>query len=259
MSEGLDGLAVVVTGATKGLGRETALLLAESGASVVGTGRDTADGASLESAAAETAGQVVFAAGDVREEADVIAAVATCRERFGRIDAMVANAGVLGPEGPLHETSLEDWRVVNDVNLTGAFLCCREALRAFREQGGGGSIVTIGSILSLTADPFISSYTATKTGLLGLTKAIAVDYAAEGIRANAVLPGDMETPMILDYFAGQPDPAAARAEMEAAYPVKRLAHPREVAQAVRFLVSPRSAYVTGTHILVDGGLTAKTY
>ena len=91
------------------------------------------------------------------------------------------------------------------------------------------------------------------------TKAIAVDYAAEGIRANAVLPGDMETPMIQDYFAGQPDPAAARAEMEAAYPIKRLARPREVAQAVRFLVSPQSAYVNGTHILVDGGLTAKTY
>jgi NAD(P)-dependent dehydrogenase (short-subunit alcohol dehydrogenase family) len=249
MSEGLDGHAVVVTGATKGLGRETALLLADSGASVIGTGRDAAD----------LAGRVAFVAGDVREESDVIAAVAACRERFGRIDAMVANAGILGPEGPLHDTSLEDWRLVNDVNLTGVFLCCREALRAFREQGGGGSIVTIGSILSLTADPFISSYTATKTGVLGLTKAIAVDYAAEGIRANAVLPGDMETPMIQDYFAGQPDPTAARSEMEASYPIKRLAQPREVAQAVRFLVSPQSAYVTGTHILVDGGLTAKTY
>jgi NAD(P)-dependent dehydrogenase (short-subunit alcohol dehydrogenase family) len=128
-----------------------------------------------------------------------------------------------------------------------------------REQGTGGSIVTIGSILSLTADPFISSYTATKTGLLGLTKAIAVDYAVDGIRANSVLPGDMETPMIQAYFAGQPDPAAARAEMEASYPIKRLAQPREVAQAVLFLVSPDSSFVSGTHILVDGALTAKTY
>lgn len=254
-----SGMGVVVTGATKGLGRETALLLAEEGATVIGTGRDTADGRALEADAASLAGEVIFAAGDVRDESAVMAAVALCRERAGHLDGMVINAGILGPEGPLHDTTEADWDEVNDINLKGAFFCCKHALLAMREQGTGGSIVTIGSILSLTADPFISSYTATKTGLLGLTKAVAVDYAADGIRANSVLPGDMETPMIQAYFAGQPDPAAARAEMEASYPIKRLAQPREVAQAVLFLVSPESSFVSGTHILVDGALTAKTY
>ncbi len=259
MAGRVEGMAIVVTGATKGLGRETALLLAEEGAHVVGTGRDREDGARLERAAGDLPGHVVFVPGDVRSEDDVAAAVAACRTRFGSHDGMVVNAGILGPEGPLHETTGEQWDEVNDVNLRGAFLCTREAIRAFLDQGGGGAIVTVGSILSVVADPFISSYTATKTGLLGLTKAIAVDYAARGIRANAVLPGDMETPMIQEYFAGQPDPTAARAEMEAAYPIKRLADPREVAQAVLFLVAPESSYVSGTHILVDGALTAKTY
>jgi NAD(P)-dependent dehydrogenase (short-subunit alcohol dehydrogenase family) len=259
MSLRVEGKGVVVTGATKGLGRETALVLAAEGANVVATGRDTDDGVSLEDQAADLAGSVIFARGDVREEGDVADAVATCRSHFGRLDAMVANAGILGPEGPLHETSAEEWAEVNATNLTGAFFCCKHALRAMLEDGGGGSIVTIGSILSLTADPFISSYTATKTGLLGLTRAIAVDYAARGVRANCVLPGDMETPMIQAYFAGRPDPAAARREMEEAYPIKRLAQPREVANAILFLVSDDSTYVNGTHLLVDGALTAKTY
>ncbi|MCU0308021.1 MAG: SDR family oxidoreductase [Thermoleophilia bacterium] len=259
MAGRVEGMGVVVTGATKGLGRETALLLAEEGARVVGTGRDEADGRRLEADARGLPGEVAFVAGDVRREEEVAAAVAACRARFGRLDAMVANAGILGPEGPLHETTLEGWDEVNDVNLKGCFLCVKHALIAMLDQDTGGSIVTVGSILSLTADPFISAYTATKTGVLGLTRAVAVDYAARGIRANCVLPGDMETPMIQAYFAGQPDPAAARAEMEGAYPVRRLAHPREVAGAILYLVSAESRYVNGTHLLVDGALTAKTY
>jgi len=259
MSGRMSGKGVVVTGATKGLGRDTALLLAGEGATVVGVGRGAGDGASLASEAGGLPGRVEFLRGDVRDEGDVQAAVTRCREVAGRLDGMVANAGILGPEGPLHETTEAQWDEVNDINLKGAFFCCKHAILAMREQGGGGSIVTIGSILSLTADPFISSYTATKTGVLGLTKAIAVDYAKDGIRANCVLPGDMETPMIRSYFAGQPDPVAARAEMEGTYPVGRLAEPREVANAILFLLSDDSTFVSGTHLLVDGALTAKTY
>lgn len=254
----LEGKAGVVTGATAGLGWETALLLAEEGAGVVGTGRNRQAGAGLEGAASDLPGDVAFHAGDVRREDDVVAALALCRERFGRLDFLVNNAGILGPEGPLHETSAEAWDEVNDVNLKGVFLGCKHAILAMREAGGG-SIVNVGSILSLTGDPFLTAYTATKTGVLGLTRAIAVDYAADGIRCNAVLPGDMETPMIQAYFDATPDPAAARTEMEASYPVKRLAQPREVATAILFLVSDESSFVSGTHLLVDGALTAKTY
>jgi len=254
----LEGRAGVVTGATAGLGWETALLLAEEGAGVVGIGRNLDNGGRLEQAAAGLPGGVAFHAGDVRDEATVTGAIARCKERFGRLDFVVNNAGILGPEGPLHETSTEAWDEVNDVNMKGVFLGCKHAILSMRGSGGG-SIVNVGSILSLTGDPFLTAYTATKTGVLGLTRAIAVDYAAQGIRCNAVLPGDMETPMIQAYFDATPDPAAARLEMEAAYPVKRLARPREVATAILFLVSDESSFVSGTHILVDGALTAKTY
>ena len=248
----------VVTGATKGLGRDTALLMAAEGGRVIGIGRDEADGASLEAAARDLPGEIVFHAGDVRDESCHDGAAGRCLERFGRLDAYVNNAGILGPEGPLHETSLEAWEEVNAVNMRGTFLGCRAAIRAMREAGGG-AIVNVGSILSVTADPFLTSYTATKHGVLGLTRAIAVDYATAGIRCNCVLPGDMETPMIVEYFAASDDPEATRAEMESAYPIKRIARPEEVARAVLFLASEEASYVTGAELLVDGGLVAKAY
>jgi NAD(P)-dependent dehydrogenase (short-subunit alcohol dehydrogenase family) len=257
MAGRLEGRGVVVTGATKGLGRETALLMAAEGARVVAVGRDEADGRSLTDDAATLPGSVTFHAGDVRDEETHTGAIARCREE-GRLDAYVNNAGILGPEGPLHETSLDDWEEVNAVNMRGVFLGCRAAIRTMREDGGG-SIVNVGSILSLTADPFLTSYTATKHGVLGLTRALAVDYAAAGIRANCVLPGDMETPMILEYFAASDDPEATRKEMEDAYPIKRIPRPREVAQAVLFLACDESSFVSGAELLVDGALTVKAY
>lgn len=253
-----DGRGIVITGATKGLGRETALLMAEEGGLVVAVGRDEEDGSSLEAAAADLAGDIAFVRGDVRDEACHDDAVAACVARAGRLDAYVNNAGILGPEGPLHETTLEAWEELNAVNMRGTFLGCRAAIRRMRDHGGG-AIVNIGSMLSSSGDPFLTSYGATKHGVVGLARAIAVDYALAGIRCNCVLPGDMETPMILQYFEASPDPAAARAEMEGAYPVKRLAQPREVARAVAFLCSDDASYITGTELLVDGGLLAKAY
>lgn len=253
-----SGRTVVVTGATKGLGRDTALQLAAEGAQVVGVGRDAADGASLEAAAAGAEGAVHFLAGDVRDEALHEAAVARAVELGGAVNAYINNAGILGPEGPLHETTLGAWEEVNAVNMRGVFLGCRAAVRAMRASGGG-AIVNIGSILSISADPFLTSYTATKHGVLGLTRAIAVDYAKDGIRANCVMPGDMETPMILEYFAASDDPAATRSEMEASYPIKRIARPEEVAKAVVFLASDEASYITGSELLVDGALCAKAY
>lgn len=118
-------------------------------------------------------------------------------------------------------------------HLTGAFWGCKHAVNTFRERATPGAIVNIGSILSFTADGYLGAYTAMKTGVLGLTKAIAIDYAADNIRCNCLCPGDMETPMIAQYFNGTDDPAAAREEMENAYPGKRMAHPREVAEGLR--------------------------
>lgn len=253
-----EGMGIVVTGATKGLGRDTALLMAAEGGTVVGVGRARADGASIEAEAASLAGSVIFCEGDVRDEDCHERAIAACHEAAGNVRVYVNNAGILGPEGPLHETSLDDWEEVNAVNMRGVFLGCRAAVRAMRETGGG-SIVNIGSILSVSADPFLTSYTATKHGVLGLTRAVAVDYAQAGIRCNCVMPGDMETPMILEYFAASDDPEATRAEMETSYPVRRIARPDEVARAVLFLASDEASYITGSELLVDGALCAKAY
>jgi NAD(P)-dependent dehydrogenase (short-subunit alcohol dehydrogenase family) len=254
----MDGKRCVVTGATAGLGWETALLFAEEGGRVIGVGRNAENGARLEEDAASLPGEVVFRRGDVRVEEDVVGAIEECSRRWGGLDVMVNNAGILGPEGPLHETSTEGWDEVNDTNMRGVFFGTKHAILAM-QRAGGGSIVQIGSILSSTGDPFLTAYTATKHGVLGLTRAVAVDYAARNIRCNCVCPGDMDTPMIQAYFAATPDPAAAREEMESAYPLKRIAHPREVAYACLYFACDESAFVSGTSLIVDGALTAKAY
>jgi len=203
-------------------------------------------------------GRAVFVRGDVRREQDIVGAIARCKEEFGGFDFIVNNAGILG-EGRLHETSNHLWDDLVATHLTGTFWGCKHAIETMRAEGTAGSIVNIGSILSFTGDGYLAAYTAMKSGVLGLTKAIAIDYALDDIRCNCVCPGDMETPMIEQYFDGTDDPVAARVEMEGAYPGKRIAHPREVAMAAVFLVSDESSFVNGTPILVDGGLTAKTY
>lgn len=254
----LEGKAGVVTGTSKGLGREILLALTAEGAKIVALSRDAEAGQRAVDEVVAAGGTAVFHQGDVTHEEDVVAAIARCREAFGALDVMVNNAGVLG-EGRLHETTNEQWDELVAVHLTGTFWGCKHAVNAMRESGRGGSIVNIGSILSFTGDGYLAAYTAMKSGVLGLTKAIAIDYALDGIRCNCVCPGDMETPMIEQYFAGTDDASAARREMEAAYPGRRIAHPSEVATAVTFLASDESSFVNGTPMLVDGGLTAKTY
>jgi NAD(P)-dependent dehydrogenase (short-subunit alcohol dehydrogenase family) len=252
------GKVGVVTGTSRGLGRETLLALCREGAAVVGVARDAEAGQATVNEAVAAGGSAVFEQGDVRREEDVTAAIERCRSELGGLDFMVNNAGILG-EGRLHETTNEQWDDLVATHMTGAFWGCKHAVNAMLESGRGGSIVNIGSILSFTGDGYLAAYTAMKSGVLGLTKAIAIDYVADGIRCNCVCPGDMETPMIEQYFDGTEDAVAARAEMEGAYPGKRIADPAEVAAAVVFLVSDESSFVNGTPILVDGGLTAKTY
>lgn len=253
----LQGKAGVVTGTSRGLGREILFALCREGARIVALSRNAELGRAGVDEAVRAGGTAVFEQGDVTREGDVVRAIARCREEFDALDLMVNNAGILG-EGRLHETTNEQWDELVAVHMTGTFWGCKHAITAMRE-GAGGAIVNVGSILSFTGDGYLAAYTAMKSGILGLTKAIAIDYAADGIRCNCVCPGDMETPMIEQYFDGTDDPQAARAEMEAAYPGRRIAHPREVAAAVVFLCSDEASFVSGAPLLVDGALTAKTY
>lgn len=255
----LDGKVGVVTGTSKGLGREIVLRSVREGARIVALARSVELGqAVVDEANAAGPGTALFQQGDVRREEDIVAAIARAKSELGGFDLIVNNAGILG-ESRLHETSNELWDDLVATHLTATFWGCKHAVEEFRASGSGGVIVNVGSILSFTGDGYLCAYTAMKAGILGLTKAIAIDYALDGIRANCVCPGDMETPMIEQYFTGTDDPVAARAEMEAAYPGRRIADPAEVAAAVVFLSSDDASFVNGAPLLVDGGLGAKTY
>ena len=253
-----EGKRGIVTGGGSGMGREVVHLVTAQGGKVLIVDQNEEGAASVAAEVEENPGSASYFAADVTKEAEVAAAVERCVSELGGLDFIHNNAGVQ-LEQPLHETTEEEWDWVNNVNLKGVFFGCKHAVIAMLDRGEGGSIVNTASIVAHTADPFIAAYSATKTGVLGITRAIAVGYAEQGIRANTVSPGDMETPMLKKYFDANPDPAAAKAEMESAYPGKRLAHPREVAQAAVFLLSDDASFVSGEDITVDAGLLAKTY
>jgi NAD(P)-dependent dehydrogenase (short-subunit alcohol dehydrogenase family) len=254
MSGRVEGKAGIVTGAASGLGREVARLLAAEGAQVVAF---DVNKEGVNTVAAELDDVVVAHPGSVSRENDIAGAIEACSDHFGSFDFIHNNAGVQ-LEKPLHGTTNEEWNEIVEVNLTGVFWGCKHAVIAMRESGGG-AIVNTASALSLVADPFLPAYTATKHGVLGLTRAVGTAYAADGIRCNCVCPGDMETPMIQKYFAALPDPIAARAEMESFYPAKKIGHPREVAHVVVFLLSDEASYVNGVFFQADGGLLSKAY
>lgn len=251
MSERLAGRAAVVTGVGSGLGREIARVLASEGAAVLGCDVNDAGG----QATMQEIG--LFRHADVSREADVEALVGEAVQRFGRLDVMVNNAAIQIEE-ELAETTEEQLDRILAVNLKGVFFGCKHAVRAMRASGGG-SIVNIASILALVGDGILAAYCAAKGGVLGITRATAVRYGRDGIRCNAICPGDIDTPLVAAYFATAENPAALRAEVEAEYPLGRIAQPEEIARGVVFLASDDSSFMSGQPLVLDGGLLADCY
>jgi NAD(P)-dependent dehydrogenase (short-subunit alcohol dehydrogenase family) len=247
----LDGKAVVVTGVGSGLGREIARTLAGEGARVLGCDVDDAGGEET------MAGVGAYRHADVSREDDVAGLVDAALADLGRLDVMVNNAAIQ-IEAELAETTEEQLDRILGVNLKGVFFGCKHAVRAMR-QSGGGTIVNVASILALVGDPLLAAYCAAKGGVLAITRATAVGYAAEGIRCNALCPGDIDTPLVQAYFDASSDPAAKRAEIDAEYPMGRIAQPAEIARAVAFLASEDSSFMTGQPLVLDGGLLARCY
>jgi NAD(P)-dependent dehydrogenase (short-subunit alcohol dehydrogenase family) len=239
-----DARVAVVTGGGSGIGRATSARLARDGFTV----------AVLDVQPPGNGGGAALALRcDVTDEADVTAAMATVTDRLGGIDVLVNNAGITGSQEATrcHETPVAEWDRVHAVNVRGPFLCSRAVLPSMIARGSG-HIITIASVAGLVAFPGRSAYTASKGAALMLTRSIAVDYAADGIRANAVCPGMVYTPMT----SWRLDQPALRAQVEARIPAGRVATPEEIADAVALLASGRLGYMTGASLIVDGGMTA---
>jgi meso-butanediol dehydrogenase / (S,S)-butanediol dehydrogenase / diacetyl reductase len=250
----LSGKVAFITGGGTGIGRACALVFAKEGAkvAVVGRTKGPLEGVAREIAA--SGGDSFAAACDVTDRASVEQALAAAAKHFGRLDTIVNNAGAV-TVATAEETSDEDWHRLLDVNLTGSFLVSRAALPLLRKSGGG-TITNIGSVLGLVARKQRAAYCAAKAGVIGLTRAMAVDYAHENVRVNCVCPAIVETELGLASMAKAPDPAAERKRRSAEIPLGRLGKPEEVALMALYLASDESAWVTGAILPLDGGTSA---
>ena len=243
----------VVTGAGSGIGRATAILLAQHGTSIVIGDVDEAGGRQTVESIVAAGGAATFVPTDVAQEEDVNRLVETARSEFGGLDWAVNNAGTEGHMGRVVDTSNAEFDRVIGVNLRGVWLCMRAELPLMLERGGG-SIVNVASVAGLVGFAGSAPYVASKHGVNGLTKAAALEVATENIRVNAVCPGVIDTPMIERAVEGKPE---LEAGLLAAEPVGRLGTAEEIAQAIYWLCSDASSFVTGETIAVDGGFVAR--
>ncbi|HTD52350.1 MAG TPA: glucose 1-dehydrogenase [Thermoanaerobaculia bacterium] len=249
----LANKVAVITGAGSGIGRESALLFAGEGAMVVVAEVNEASGRKVVEEVQRAGGQAMFVHADVSIASQAEAMVAAAEKTYGKLDVLFSNAGIFpARDGSVVDTDEETWDLVQRVNLKGVFLGCKYAIPAML-RAGGGSIVNTASFVALmgAATPQIA-YTASKGGVLAMTREIAIEFARKGIRANALCPGPVDTPLLQELLS---DPAR-RARRMAHIPPGRLAQPKEIAHAALFLASDESSYVNGATFTVDGGITA---
>jgi len=246
----LNGKVALVTGGNSGIGRATALALANEGAKVVIGARRILEGNETVTMITKAGGEAVFVPTDVTNEAEVEALVGTAIEKFGCLDCAFNNAGIMGADGLIADTDRNAWDEVITTNLTGVWLCLKHEVKAMLNQGGG-SIVNDSSTAGLVGDLSASAaYAASKHGIVGLTKAAALEYATHKIRVNAVCPGWIDTPMV----EGTTDMDTVVKEV---HPLGRIGRPEEIAAAVVWLLSDAASFVTGHALPVDGGLVAQ--
>lgn len=250
-----DGDAVVVTGGGSGIGRDTAIAFAEEGASVVVADVDVDAGeGTATTIETDTPGGATFAETDVTDDDAVESMVETAVSNYGGLDAAVNNAGIGGQFEATEVIDEADWQAIIDVNLTGVWRCMRHELPAMLEDGGG-AIVNVASILGKVGTEGAPAYTASKHGVLGLTKTAALEHATDDVRVNAVCPGYVETQMLDD--AGVTGDQEMLQEVRSMHAMQRLGEEAEIADAIAWLASDGASFTTGEALVVDGGYLAR--
>ncbi|AZO27994.1 MULTISPECIES: SDR family oxidoreductase [Mesorhizobium] len=245
----LTNKVAIVTGASSGIGRATARLFAEQGASLVVAARRRAELDMLVAEIEDANGTAVALAGDVREEAYAKALVDLAVDRLGGLDIAFNNVGAVGQMGSISDLSLEGWRETLDTNLTSAFLGAKYQVPAMIERGGGSLIFTSTFVGHTVGMPGMTSYAASKAGLIGLTQVLAAEYGPQAIRVNALLPGGTDTP------AATFKTPESRTFVENLHALKRVAQPEEIARSALYLASDASSFTTGTALFADGGVS----
>ena len=247
----LDGKVAVITGAGGGMGREASILFTAEGAKICAADVNLA---AVEETVSLCSGEAFALTVDVVNEDEVAEMMDATAERYGGIDILYNNAGISpDDDASILDTSIAAWQRVQDVNVKDVFLCCKHGIPYLRNRGGG-SVINVASFVAIVgAATSQISYSASKGAVLSMSRELAVQFAREGIRVNALCPGPVETPLLLNIFGDDP---AALQRRRIHWPTGRLATPREIVNGALFLASDESSYVTGSTFLVDGGLTA---
>jgi NAD(P)-dependent dehydrogenase (short-subunit alcohol dehydrogenase family) len=252
MTTELEGKVALVTGGTSGIGRDTAVLFAKAGAKVVVAGRREPEGNETVELIRTAGGDGLFVKADVSKANEVEALIQNAVERFGRLDVAFNNAGIEGAWVPIVRQTEEDWDRTIDINLKGVWLCLKYEIRQMLRQAGGGAIVNMASITGLIGSVGAGAYSASKHGVIGLTKTAALENAKSGIRVNAVCPGFTETPMADRIF----QVPKVHKYILSCHPIGRLGRPTEIAEAVVWMCSDCASFMTGQSLVLDGGFLA---
>jgi len=248
----LEGKSIIIVGASSGIGAAAALLFAAEGANMVLGARRSSELETLAGLINRGNGRAVFLAGDVKDEDYANALVDLAMKEFGGLDGAFNNAGIVGEMGPVAEMAIGNWNDVISVNLTSAFLAAKAQIPVMKKRGHGSIVFTSSFVgFSNGGMPGMGAYAASKAGLIGLVASLASDHAADGVRVNALLPGGTITPS-----GGEGNPATLDF-IANLHPMKRMAQAKEIAQAALFLLSDRSTFMTGSPMIVDGGMSVR--